>query len=123
MSVTLRIALIVITIIYILLILRSIRNKKLNVSFSIFWIITGIVLIICAIVPHFIEWISSKLGFEKASNMVFCLAIFMAFYLIFNLTTIISQEYRKNTLLIQEISLLKKKVNSLEEKLDETKRS
>ena len=121
MALTLKIALIAITVIYILLILRSIRRKKMNVSFSIFWIITGIVLIIFAIVPNLVETISKVLGFEAPSNMLFVVTIFMAFYLIFNLTTIVSQENKKNILLIQEVSLLKKKVEELEEKMNDKK--
>ena len=121
MPLTLRLALIAITLIYILLILRSIRRKKMNVSFSIFWIIAGFILIIFAIVPNMVEAISKMLGFEAPSNMLFVLTIFIAFYLIFNLTTIISQENKKNILLIQEVSLLKKKVEELEEKMNEKK--
>ena len=93
----------------------------MNVSFSIFWIITGIVLIILAIVPNLVETISKALGFEAPSNMLFVVTIFMAFYLIFNLTTIVSQENKKNILLIQEVSLLKKKVEELEEKMNDKK--
>ena len=121
MPLTLRLALIAITLIYILLILRSIRRKKMNVSFSIFWIIAGFILIIFAIVPNMVEAISKMLGFEAPSNMLFVLTIFIAFYLIFNLTTIISQENKKNVLLVQEVSLLKKKVKELEEKMNDKK--
>ena len=121
MPLTLRIALIAITLIYILLILRSIRRKKMNVSFSIFWIIAGFILIIFAIVPNMVEAVSKMLGFEAPSNMLFVLTIFIAFYLIFNLTTIMSQENKKNILLIQEVSLLKKKVEELEEKMNDKK--
>lgn len=118
MSQTLKIALIIITMIYLALIIRSIRKKKMNVTFSIFWIITGVVLILFALVPNMVEGISKILGFEVPSNMLFCITIFMEFYLIFNLTTIISKENKKNTLLVQELSLLKKKVEILEEKID-----
>lgn len=123
MSLTLRIALIVITLIYMFLILKSIRNKKISVSFSIFWLITGVALIICVLVPQMIEWISNKLGFATPSNMIFCITIFMAFYLIFNLTIILSKENQKSKLLVQEVSLLKKKVENLVEKINESKKS
>ena len=68
-----------------------------------------------------VEAVSKMLGFEAPSNMLFVLTIFIAFYLIFNLTTIMSQENKKNILLIQEVSLLKKKVEELEEKMNEKK--
>lgn len=118
MTVTLKLALIVITAIYMFLIIKSIRKKKMNVSFSLFWIVTGIILIISALVPNMIEYISNLIGFETPSNMLFCITIFVSFYLIFNLTTILSEENRKNTLLIQEVSLLKKQVKNLEQKVD-----
>lgn len=119
MTVTLKVALIVITAIYMFLIIKSIRKKKMNVSFSLFWIVTGIILIISALVPNMIEYISNLIGFETPSNMLFCITIFVSFYLIFNLTTILSEENKKNTLLIQEVSLLKKQIKKIEQRIDE----
>ena len=119
MTTTLKIALIIITLIYMFLIIKSIRKKKMNVSFSLFWIVTGIILIISALVPNMIEYISNLIGFETPSNMLFCITIFVSFYLIFNLTTILSEENKKNTLLIQEVSMLKKEVKKLEEKIEQ----
>ena len=121
MSTTLKIALVIITLIYMFLILRSIRMKRINVSFSIFWLITGVALIIFALVPEMIEWVADKLGFAAPSNMIFCITIFMSFYLIFNLTILISKESKKCTLLVQEVSILKEKVKKLEEKNNDSK--
>lgn len=114
MQVSLNVVLIVITLIYIFLILKSIRKKKLQMSFSVFWLITGILLIIALLIPNLVENISKALGFEVPANMVFCLTIFVSFYLIFNLTVAISKENKKNTLLVQEVSMLKKRVEELE---------
>jgi hypothetical protein len=121
MSTTLKAALIIITVIYLFIIVRSVRSRKLQTSFSIFWIITGILLIVAVLIPNFIDNISNLLGFEQTSNMIFCLSIFIAFYLIFNLTILISKAFNRNIELIQEVSILKKKVDSLEEKLKEEK--
>lgn len=114
MQISLKLVLIVITLIYIFLILKSIRKKKLQMSFSIFWLITGILLIIALLIPNLVENISKALGFEVPANMVFCLTIFVSFYLIFNLTVALSKENKKNTLLVQEVSMLKKRVEKLE---------
>lgn len=114
MQLSLRIALIIITVLYIFVVLRAIKNKKLQISFSVFWIITGLILIVAIAIPNSIENISKMLGFEVSVNMIFCIAIFLSFYLIFNLNILISKENRKNTLLVQEISILKKKVERLE---------
>lgn len=114
MQISLNLVLIAITLIYIFLILKSIRNKKLQISFSVFWLITGILLIIALLIPNLVENIACLLGFEVPANMIFCLTIFVSFYLIFNLTIAISKENKKNTLLIQEVSILKKRVETLE---------
>lgn len=118
MSVTLRVALIIIVLIFILLILKAIRRKKMNITFSLTWLVLGAALILAVIVPNLIETISKMLGFETPSNMLFCVTIFIAFYLIFNLMVLASQEYKKNIALIQEVSILKKKVKELEEKIN-----
>lgn len=114
MQISLRIALIIITLIYLFLIIKAIKNKKMQISFSVFWIITGLILIIAIAIPNLIQNISKMLGFEVSVNMIFCVAIFLSFYLIFNLNILIAKENRKNISLVQEISLLKKRVEELE---------
>lgn len=114
MQLSLRIALIVITLIYLFFVLRAIKRKKLQISLSIFWILTGVILMISIAIPNFINKISRWLGFELTTNMIFCVTIFIAFYLIFNLMISISDLKRKNVKLIQELSLLKKRVEEIE---------
>ena len=82
MTLNLKIALIVITLIYLSLILRKIKNKKLQISFSTFWLVSGVLLIIAIATPNLIEYITKTLGFEIPANMLFCITIFVAFYLI-----------------------------------------
>lgn len=119
MSLTLRIDLIIITMIYLFLIVMSVKKRKMQSSMSIFWIVTGILLIIALAIPNLIEIVSKFLGFEKTSNMVFCITIFIAFYLIFNLTLLLAKQSNRNITLIQELSILKKKVEELEEQINE----
>ena len=119
MSIILRVVLISITVIYILMLIRSIRKKSLQISFSVFWFVSGIVLIIALAIPNLVEWVSQKLGFVAPSNMVFCLTIFIAFYLIFNITIKLAQENKKNVTLVQEVSILKEKVKELENKSED----
>lgn len=114
MQISLKIALIVILLIYIFCILKAVKRKNMRIGYLIFWSITGILLIIALCIPNLVENISKALGFEMPINMIFSVAIFVILYLIFNLTTLISREQNKNTLLIQEISILKRRVDELE---------
>ena len=88
----------------------------MRIDYLIFWGITGLILIVALLVPNLIENISSFLGFEMPINMIFSIAIFIILYLIFNLTVLVSREQNKNISLVQEISILKKRVSELEDK-------
>ena len=96
MQLPLRIALIIITVVYLYYVLKAIKHKKIKISFSIFWILTGGVLIIALAIPNLIANISNMLGFKLTVNMIFCMAIFICFYLIFNLNILLTKENRKN---------------------------
>lgn len=114
MSIELRIALLAITIIYAIVILKLIKKKEMNLYFNIFWIFSICILVFSMIFPNIIIRISKIIGFQTPVNMIFCFAIFVSFYLIFKLTLILSQEYKKNVSMIQEISILKIKIEKLE---------
>ena len=115
---TLKIALIIIVLIYIFCIMKAVKRKNMRISYLVFWSITGVILIVALLIPNLVENVSNLLGFEMPINMIFSGAIFVILYLIFNLTILISKEQNKNVLLIQEISMLKKRVEELE-KLEE----
>lgn len=123
MTSTLLIALIGITIIYLFLIVTAVRKRKMQNSIAVFWILTGFLLIVAIAIPNLIESISNFLGFEQTSNMIFCLTIFIAFCILLYLTMVISKQDKKCTVLIQEISIMKKKMNELEEKLNDSKKN
>ena len=116
MQLKLKIVLIIIVLIYILFILKAVKRKNMRIGYLAFWSITGGILIIALLIPNLVENISNLLGFGIPINMIFSIAIFIILYLIFNLTILISKEQKKNTLLIQEISILKKRIDELEKK-------
>ena len=108
MQMTLTIALVVIMIMYLFFIAKAVKRKNMRISYLIFWIIIGIGLSIALLIPNFINSISRFLGFEMPINMIFSVAIFIVLYFIHDLMTSISSEEKKNTTLIQEVSILKK---------------
>lgn len=119
MNIVLRVALIIIMIIYLTFIAKAVKRKNMRITYLILWIIIGIFLIIALIFPNLIDAISDIIGFEVPINMIFSVAIFIVLYFIHELMTLISKEEKKNTLLIQEISLLKNRVEILENNSDE----
>lgn len=116
MQISLKIALIIIVLLYIFFIMKSVKRKNMRIGYLIFWSITGVLLIIALLIPNLVENISHIIGFEMPINMIFCVAIFIILYLIFDLTTLISKTQNENVMLIQEISILKKKIEELDNK-------
>lgn len=77
MSITLRIILVVGSVLAFLFILRKIRKCQLEISDSIFWFIFTAVLIVVAIFPQLIIYPAAWIGFDSPANMLFLIIIFV----------------------------------------------
>ena len=122
MSVSLKVALILILLIYWTMIIRSVRKKNLRINYLVFWLALGIAMIIALVIPNLADNISNLIGFELPINMIFSFAILVMMYLLYDLTKQITKEQNKNTMLVQELSILKKRVDELEEKVNKNER-
>ena len=83
--------------------LQLLRRGRIPVKFSILWFIVAVILLVVGIFPNFIVLISM-------SNMLVGILIFLLFAMCIALTVIVSGQATKITLLIQEVSMLKKKI-------------
>lgn len=75
MTVTLRIVLIISSLIAFILCITKIKQAKLKVENSVMWMIGSIILIIMSVFSNVVEWISNKLGFMAPVNFVFLIII------------------------------------------------
>jgi hypothetical protein len=116
MSVSLKLVLMIIVLVYIIFIIKSVKKKNMKMGYLILWMCIGVAMAIALILPNFVENFSHFIGFEMPINMIFSIAIFTIMYIIFGLIVLISKEENKNTMLIQEVSMLKKRVSELEKK-------
>lgn len=100
------ITLIIITIFYLL------RKDKISIKYSIVWFIPSFILLIFTIIPGLLVWTSKIMGFQTASNMVFALLICLLVIIIISLTVIVSKQKEQIRRLIQEISIIKEKIDN-----------
>ena len=77
MSVALRILLIVVSVMNTLNILRRIRKSKLQIEYSIFWLLFSMVLIVISVFPQIVIKLAQLIGFQSPANMVFLFVIFI----------------------------------------------
>ena len=105
MSVALRILLIVVSVMNTLNILRRIRKSKLQIEYSIFWLLFSMVLIVISVFPQSVIKLAQLIGFQSPANMVFLLVIFALMFKSFQSTLEISQLQYKIEELTQKIAL------------------
>ncbi len=105
MSLTLRIILIIVSILVSAYALRKIRKAQLNIDDAFYWIIVSLILLVMSIFPVVPSYLSTLIGIESPANLVFLVMIFLAFIKLFGISIEFSiQKYRLNKL-IQEIAL------------------
>lgn len=71
MSVTLRVILLVISLLSFYLCVKKIKQSKLKVENAVIWLLGSILLVLMSIFSKAVEWISVKLGFMAPVNFVF----------------------------------------------------
>lgn len=111
MSINLIFVSVLFSIIVITLILVFIRNGRINIKYSLIWLLLFLLFLIFLMVPGLLSFITHVLGFQTASNMI--LSILIAVLVVINicLTGIVSSQDKKIRLLVQEVSIMKKDLN------------
>ena len=105
MSIALRVLLIIVSVMNTLNILRRIRKSKLQIDYSIFWLVFSMILIVIAVFPQIVNKLAQIIGFQSPANMVFLLVIFALMFKSFQSTLEISQLQYKIEELTQKIAL------------------
>jgi hypothetical protein len=111
MNDSLRILLIVFSIALTIIILKLLSKKKLPVKYSLFWLVAAIVIFLVGAFPNFIGQFTSLIGFQATSNLVTGIIIGLLLLITLLLTIIVSEQKRKIILLVQEVSILKEKID------------
>lgn len=93
----------------IIFIIYLVHREKVNIKYSLVWLILFLALLICLIVPGLLNGITKLLGFQTPSNMVLSLLIAVLVVINISNTVINSNQDKKIRLLVQELSILKKK--------------
>ncbi len=106
MSIALRIALVVASLLLVLFVLKKIRKAKLNIDDSIYWITFAFALFLLSLFPQVAIWASSLLGIQSPANFVFLFMVFVVLVKLFQVSIDLSvQKHRLNSL-IQKMALL-----------------
>lgn len=110
----LRIGLLIASIITLVFILNNVVKNKMNIHYSMIWIIWGACLVLISIFPEIVFFVGDILRIEMPSNTIFLIMIFLLYCLSYYIYMQISKHNEEIITLNYEIANLKKKVEELE---------
>lgn len=105
MTLLLRVVLIVVSVLTTILILRKIRQSKLQIEDSLFWIGFSFMLILFSVFPIVPAVLSELAGTYSTSNFIFLFVIFLLIVKLFHMTLKLSQMETRLKELVQKIAI------------------
>lgn len=110
----LRVTLILVVISYFIVILYFLKQKALNLKYTLLWLVAGAVMGILVVVPELLTRIIRLFGIQDNMNGLFLFCIGFIILILLSLTSIASRQNRKLRTLTQELAILDKRVRDLE---------
>lgn len=105
MTVVFRIVLIIISVLTFCNIVRRVRNSKIKIEDSLFWIVFSFLLLLLSIFPGIAGWAAGILGIQSQTNFVFIFVIFVLLMKQFNDAVKMSQLEDRIRELIQDLAV------------------
>ncbi|MGN0278029.1 MAG: DUF2304 domain-containing protein [Lachnospiraceae bacterium] len=120
---TLRIVLITAVICYFIIILYFLKQRALNLKYTLLWLLAGAVMGILVIIPELLTAIIHIFGIQDNMNGLFIFCIGFIIMILLSLTSIASRQNRKIRTLTQELAILDKRLRELEASVKEYQES
>ena len=107
---------VVLAILIVFYIISSIRKNRLSVKTSFGWIIGAIAMIILAIWPKSLDWLSTLIGIEYPPALFLTLCVVILFVIDFNNSKKLTEYQEKIIELAQHVTLLEAKCKNIGDK-------
>lgn len=106
---------------YFIIILYYLKRKMLELKYTLIWLAAGVIMGIMIYFPELLVRFVRVLGIESNMNGLYILCIAFIMMILMTLTSIASRQQLKIRILIQEISMLEKRIRELEVTAEEKK--
>ena len=111
---TLRIVLICALIIYFTIVLIFLKNKTMELRYTLLWLVAGVVLAVLVAWPQLLSKCVAVIGIQSNMNGLFIMAFAFVIMIMMSLTSIVSKQANKIKILVQEIAIMDKKLRELQ---------
>lgn len=98
------------------------KQKKLELKYSLLWLLSGLIMLILALFPQLLDSFSALVGVYSPVNALLAVMIGFGLMLMISFTAIVSHEKKEIVRLVQEVSLLEKRIRELEKAGEETEK-
>lgn len=101
------------SLIFLLVILWHVRQKKLKEAYALLWLLTGVMMLFVSIAPNTLRQISNLIGIVYPPATLFLLLLCGVIVILFQYSLLLSRNQEKISRLTQEIALLKNEIEQL----------
>jgi hypothetical protein len=91
-----------------------IRNRSLRVEYSILWLVGTVALLIMSLWRGLLDIVAAAIGIYYAPAVLLIVGILFGILLFLHLTVVISRHTEQNKRIVQELALLKEKLERME---------
>ena len=106
---------------YLLLIFWMLNTHRLNVRYSLVWLLFGLALVLFAAVPYVVFVLRDIFDIQMPSNLVFAMVIGFVLLISLSISAAITDFAERIKRLTQTVAILEKRVRQLESQLDQAR--
>ena len=110
MSMRLQLGIVFIMLVVVGIIVHFLRKRSIDFRYALAWIFVDICIIILALFPQVMTWLSGVLGVASPVNMVLFVGLCLALVVVFSLSMSMSRLSDRVRKLSQEIAIIRKDV-------------
>jgi hypothetical protein len=103
MDTKLQLIMLVSSILFLIYVVAMVRSKKIDLKYTLAWLLAAFSFIAMSLFPSLLEQISSLLSIKEPVNALFLIIIFFMLLIIFTLTVATSRSASRVKILTQEI--------------------
>ncbi|MBQ9613144.1 MAG: DUF2304 domain-containing protein [Lachnospiraceae bacterium] len=110
----LRAVLLLAIIVFFVIVLYLLKNRRLALKYTLLWLFTGVMLLILVIWPSILYRIARLIGIQTGMNTLYVLLIAFIIMILMSLTSIVSVQTERIRKLAEANAILEQRVRELE---------
>ena len=105
---------------YFIIILYYLKKRMLELRYTLLWFAAGAVMGVMVFFPWILHRFVRRVGIESNMNGLFVLCFMFIIAILMSITSIVSRQQMKIRILMQEISMMEKRIRELEEREEDS---